>query len=82
MLKLPSGIRLRVDVADFLELEGCLQRHGVIQIPPDEIRVLQIGVPLGQLLQLGRLAQDPRHQIRQTDKRAEQPALIPVVNMS
>ncbi len=46
MLHLGGGHALRVDVADFLELEGALERGGVVVAPPEEEPVVALDVLL------------------------------------
>jgi hypothetical protein len=51
VLHLRSGISLRVDVADFLELERSLERDGEV-VPPTEVQEIRRAlVLLGDLLQ-------------------------------
>ena len=50
VLQLPGGVGLRVDVADFLQLQAGLQAGGVVHVAADEVHIVGVEVPGGEVL--------------------------------
>ena len=69
MLHLGGGIALGVDVGDFLQFQGALERHGKVVAAPQVEDVLRAHHPLGDVLHLGRLREHALHQLRQATER-------------
>ena len=65
VLQLAGGIRLGVDIADLLQLQGAFQAHGVVQIPADEEDGIVVEVPGGEILHILDACQHPFQLFRQ-----------------
>src|SRR5438874_2819345 len=63
VLHLGRGIALRLEVGNLLELEGALERHRKVVAPPEVEHLARPRDALGDALHLGRLRQDPLHQL-------------------
>ena len=65
VLQLSGGVGLRVDVADFLQLQGTLQTHGVIQVSSNEENAVVVEETGGEILRVLEILQVPPHLLRQ-----------------